>query len=81
MYVVEDVAERFVEGVVEGAKALRVGDPMEWETEVGPMVSSEQLETVKELVDDALANGATLHCGGADGPFFQPAVLTGVRTR
>ena len=78
VYVVKDVADRFIEGVVEGAKALRVGDPMEWETEVGPMVSQEQLETVKELVDDAVANGATLHCGGAEPPFFRPAVLTGV---
>ena len=39
MYVVKDVAERFIEGVVEGAKSLRVGDPMEWETEIGPMIS------------------------------------------
>src|SRR5688500_2909857 len=78
VYVVEDVAERFVEGVVAGAEKLRVGDPMDWETEVGPMVSGEQLELVKELVDDAVANGATLHCGGADEPFFRPAVLTGV---
>ena len=78
VYVVEDVAERFVEGVVEGAKALTVGDPLEWETEVGPMISREQLELVKELVDDAVAAGATLHCGGADEPFFRPAVLTGV---
>ena len=31
VYVVEDVADRFVEGVVEGAKALRVGDPLDWE--------------------------------------------------
>src|SRR5215212_342348 len=78
VYVVKDVAERFVEGVIEGAKILRVGDPMEWETEVGPMISAEQLETVKALVDDAVANGATLHCGGAEPPFFRPAVLTGV---
>jgi succinate-semialdehyde dehydrogenase/glutarate-semialdehyde dehydrogenase len=78
VYVVEDVAERFVEGVVEGAKALSVGDPLDWSTEIGPMVSQEQLELVKELVDDAVANGATLHCGGAEEPFFRPAVLTGV---
>jgi acyl-CoA reductase-like NAD-dependent aldehyde dehydrogenase len=85
VYVVREVAERFVQGVVDGAKSLRVGDPMEPETEIGPMVSHEQYETVKELVDDAVANGATLHCGGpvelpglerAD--FFAPAVLTGV---
>jgi acyl-CoA reductase-like NAD-dependent aldehyde dehydrogenase len=78
VYVLSDVAERFVEGVVEGAGRLRVGDPLDWGTEVGPMVSQEQLELVKELVDDAVAAGATLHCGGAEAPFFRPAVLTGV---
>jgi len=78
VYVLRDVADRFVEGVVEGARRLRVGDPLDWGTEVGPMVSQEQLELVKELVDDAVAAGATLHCGGAEPPFFRPAVLTGV---
>jgi succinate-semialdehyde dehydrogenase/glutarate-semialdehyde dehydrogenase len=78
VYVVEEVAERFVDGVVEGAKRLRTGDPLEWDTEIGPMVSPEQLAQVKELVDDAVANGANLHCGGAEEPFFRPAVLTGV---
>jgi acyl-CoA reductase-like NAD-dependent aldehyde dehydrogenase len=78
VYVVRDVADRFVEGVVEGARALTVGDPLDWQTEIGPMISSEQLGLVKELVDDAVANGAALHCGGADEPFFRPTVLTGV---
>ncbi len=85
VYVVKDVADAFVDGVVRGAKALRVGDPMEWTTEVGPMVSREQYEIVRELVDDAVASGATLHCGGPlelpeypDAAFYAPAVLTGV---
>jgi acyl-CoA reductase-like NAD-dependent aldehyde dehydrogenase len=78
VYVLSDVADRFVAGVVEGARRLRVGDPLEWDTEVGPMVSPEQLGLVQELVDDAVAAGATLHCGGARAPFFEPAVLTGV---
>src|SRR5918999_6132301 len=78
VYVVEEVAERFVDGVVEGAKRLRIGDPLEWDTEIGPMVSPEQLAQVKELVEDAVANGATLQCGGAEEPYFRPAVLTGV---
>jgi acyl-CoA reductase-like NAD-dependent aldehyde dehydrogenase len=58
---------------------------MIWDTEIGPMVSREQLEIVRELVDDAVAAGATLHCGGPvdpppglDGAFYAPAVLTGV---
>jgi acyl-CoA reductase-like NAD-dependent aldehyde dehydrogenase len=85
VYVMEQVADRFVEGVVNGAKALRVGDPMDWGTEIGPMVSEEQYETVRELVDDAVAAGATMHCGGPvdptaglDGRFYAPTVLTGV---
>jgi acyl-CoA reductase-like NAD-dependent aldehyde dehydrogenase len=85
IYVMRSVADRFIEGVVAGARRLRVGDPMTWDTEIGPMVSREQLEIVRELVDDAVAAGATLHCGGPvdppsglDGAFYAPAVLTGV---
>jgi acyl-CoA reductase-like NAD-dependent aldehyde dehydrogenase len=79
------VADRFIDGVVAGARRLRVGDPASWDTEIGPMVSGEQLLIVRELVDDAVASGAVLHCGGPvdapaglDGAFYAPAVLTGV---
>ncbi|HEX3690738.1 MAG TPA: aldehyde dehydrogenase family protein, partial [Solirubrobacteraceae bacterium] len=69
VYVMRDVADRFTAGVVAGARALRVGDPMGWDTEIGPMVSRDQFEIVRELVDDAVAAGATLHGGGPlDGP-------------
>src|SRR5881392_812835 len=64
VYVMREVADRFVDGVVAGAQALRVGDPLSFDTEIGPMVSQEQYDTVRELVDDAVANGATMHCGG-----------------
>jgi acyl-CoA reductase-like NAD-dependent aldehyde dehydrogenase len=70
---------------VAGAQRLRLGDPTDWSTEVGPVVSREQYETVKELVDDAVAAGATLRCGGPaslpgfeEAAFYAPAVLTGV---
>ncbi len=86
VYVLDEVAERFIAGVVRGAQTLRVGDPMQWDTEIGPMISREQFELVRELVDDAVAAGATLHCGGPleqapaglSGDFYAPAVLTGV---
>jgi len=85
VYVMREVAERFTDELVAGARGLRVGDPMEWTTEIGPMISREQFELVRELVDDAVANGATLRCGGpheAGGApkadYFGPAVLTGV---
>jgi acyl-CoA reductase-like NAD-dependent aldehyde dehydrogenase len=85
VYVMRSVADRFIDGVVAGAQRLRVGDPMSWDTEIGPMVSAEQREIVRELVDDAVAAGALLRCGGPvdapaglDGAFYAPAVLTGV---
>jgi acyl-CoA reductase-like NAD-dependent aldehyde dehydrogenase len=57
---------------------------MSWDTDVGPMASDEQFEIVRELVDEAVASGAKLECGGPvdveglSGRFFAPAVLTGV---
>jgi acyl-CoA reductase-like NAD-dependent aldehyde dehydrogenase len=85
VYVMAGVADRFVDGVVAAARNLRVGDPLNADTEVGPMVSKEQYDLVVELVDDAVAHGAKLHCGGptaVDGmgseTFYAPAVLTGV---
>ncbi|MGI8944676.1 MAG: aldehyde dehydrogenase family protein [Thermoleophilaceae bacterium] len=82
VYVMRDVAERFTEELVRGAEALRVGDPLDPDTEIGPMVSREQLGLVAELVDDAVAAGAELRCGGVlegrGADYFAPAVLTGV---
>ena len=85
VYVMREVAERFTDSVVAGAEQLRIGDPLGWETEIGPMVSHEQFELVRELVDDALSAGATIRCGGPieppdglAGAFYAPTVLTGV---
>jgi len=84
-YVMRGVSEEFIEGVVKGASALKVGDPSQVDTEIGPMVSKDQYELVNELVDDAVASGATLRCGGPvkiegfeAGNFIAPVVLTGV---
>jgi acyl-CoA reductase-like NAD-dependent aldehyde dehydrogenase len=83
-YVVREVADRFIEGVVREASRLKLGSPLEWTTEIGPMVSKEQFDLVTELIDDAVAAGATLMCGGPrdvdgfSGHFIAPAVLTGV---
>jgi acyl-CoA reductase-like NAD-dependent aldehyde dehydrogenase len=86
VYVMREVADRFISGVVGGARRLRVGDPIGWDTEIGPMVSRDQFELVRELVDDAVAAGAVLHCGGPldspagleAGAFYAPTVLTDV---
>jgi succinate-semialdehyde dehydrogenase/glutarate-semialdehyde dehydrogenase len=84
VYVMREVADRFISDVVAGARRLTVGDPLDWRTQVGPMISREQHETVRELVDDAVAAGAKLECGGPTevqglaGAFYAPTVLTGV---
>ena len=83
-YVVEEVAERFLAGVLRETERLTVGDPTKWETEIGPMVSVDRCESVTELVDDAVRAGATQHTGGIrsiaglEGSFLAPTVLTGV---
>jgi acyl-CoA reductase-like NAD-dependent aldehyde dehydrogenase len=83
-YVLKDVADQFIEGVVREASRLRVGEPLDWSTEIGPMVSKEQFDLVMELVDDAVESGATVMCGGPTevsglaGHFIAPIVLTGV---
>ncbi len=83
-YVVRELADRFVEGVVRETERLTVGDPLQWETEIGPMSSAEQADTVTELVDDAIASGAERVTGGPrevpafPGRFIAPTVLTGV---
>jgi acyl-CoA reductase-like NAD-dependent aldehyde dehydrogenase len=85
LYVAREVSERFVAALVTGAQALRVGDPADPRIDVGPLASARRVEHVEALVEDALAAGATLHCGGpvspagcAAGSFYAPAVITGV---
>ena len=84
VYVHRDVADAYLEGLVRETERLTVGDPREWTTEIGPMVSEEQAKIVNELVDDAIENGATKLTGGPTkiegmkGSFIAPVVLTGV---
>ena len=84
VYVTREIADRFTDEVAGAARDLTVGDPLAADTEIGPMVSREQFDLVNELVEDAVASGAKLLCGGPtevpgmDGPFFAPAVLTDV---
>jgi succinate-semialdehyde dehydrogenase/glutarate-semialdehyde dehydrogenase len=83
-YVMREQAERFTAGVVAGAKALRVGHPGDPNTDVGPLLAADRAERLIELIDEAVAGGATLHCGGPRsvgslaGAFFAPAVLSDV---
>ncbi len=86
VYAVREVYERFLTRLVVGAQALRVGDPEQPGVQVGPLASARRLRHVEELVAEAVAQGAKLHCGGplapppegCSGAFYAPAVLSGV---
>jgi len=79
VYVHESVYGRFVEELVPRVEALRVGDPLDPETDVGPMIDRANAERFGEWLDEALAAGAQLLTGGErDGSVWRPTVLAGV---
>ncbi len=76
----EDVADALVQRVVDRARRIRIGDPSDPGTEMGPMATQAQYATVLEHFDSAREEGATFACGGgpADGLggwFVEPTVL------
>src|SRR5580704_6919558 len=73
------VAEPFAELLAARASALRVGDPSDPETQIGPLINEAALVRVGELVEDARGNGARVLSGGeAAGACYPPTVLFGV---
>jgi succinate-semialdehyde dehydrogenase / glutarate-semialdehyde dehydrogenase len=74
-----DVYDAFTARFADAFRALRVGDPLDESTDVGPVATSSGRDDLAELVDDAVAKGATVLAGGAamDGPgfFYAPTVL------
>ncbi|MEU5892455.1 NADP-dependent succinic semialdehyde dehydrogenase [Streptomyces sp. NPDC047461] len=77
-----DVYDAFAERFVEGMKALKVGDPLEESTDVGPLSSEQGRADLEELIDDARRGGASVLCGGerpdGDGWYYPPTVLAGI---
>jgi acyl-CoA reductase-like NAD-dependent aldehyde dehydrogenase len=74
------LAEEFTHKLGERAGALKVGDPREQDTQIGPLVNEDALKRVTEHFDDAVAKGAKVITGGkSDGLYFEPTVLTDVR--
>lgn len=77
----EDVHDEFVARVVEGAKAIKVGNQLEDSTDMGPLSDKRILDKVIAHVEDARSSGADILTGGSnEGLFYQPTVLTGVTT-
>jgi succinate-semialdehyde dehydrogenase/glutarate-semialdehyde dehydrogenase len=81
-HVHESLADAFAAALAERMGALRIGRGTEDGIEVGPLIDESQLAKVQELVDDAVARGATVLCGGervqGPGHFYKPTVLADV---
>lgn len=75
----EKIADQFAEQLVSLTKKLKMGDPMDSETDIGPLISEKSAIMVEKVVDDAIKNGAQLLCGGKrKGAFYEPTVIDNV---
>ncbi|MFN8185921.1 MAG: aldehyde dehydrogenase family protein [Gaiellales bacterium] len=75
----EDVKDAFVAALFERTRALRVGDPLDDATDMGPMCIPEVVTRTQEHIADAVAKGATVvYGGGHDGQLHEPTIVDGV---
>ncbi|MGO1468282.1 MAG: aldehyde dehydrogenase family protein, partial [Microbacterium gubbeenense] len=78
----EDIADEFTKRVAERVAAMQIGRGTEDGVQIGPLIDSDAVDKASDLVEDAVAKGATLVHGGKriDGPgsFFEPTVVSGL---
>jgi betaine-aldehyde dehydrogenase len=83
LFVEKSIYEPFLERFVAATRQLKVGDPADPATQIGPMVSATQRESVEAYVADAVGLGRKVAVGGSrpagKGFYLQPTVLTGVQ--
>ncbi|TDK39556.1 NAD-dependent succinate-semialdehyde dehydrogenase [Rhizobium deserti] len=84
-FLVQDgVADRFLDGFVKAAEALKVGNGLEDATTMGPLANERRIPVMEDMIHDAVSKGATLKTGGKrvgnKGYFFEPTVLADVPT-
>jgi len=82
-FISKKVANDFIEKFIYNTSRLTVGDPMQIESDIGPLVNKEALENISGMVDDAKAKGATILLGGerahSKGYFYKPTIISGVK--
>lgn len=78
----EDIADEFAKKVTERVKAMKIGRGTEEGVTIGPLIDTKAVAKANELVQDAVAKGATVLTGGkaieGAGTFYEPTVITGV---
>ena len=83
LFVHESIYYRFVERLVQETKALRLGSGLDWEADMGSLISTDHLAKVDAHVRDAVEKGATVLAGGKARPdlgpcFYEPTLLADV---
>jgi acyl-CoA reductase-like NAD-dependent aldehyde dehydrogenase len=80
IFVHAPVYEDFVTRLVKEVESLKVGDPMDPDTDVGPVIDQGSLERIGEWVEEAVSQGAEVLVGGErNDPFYAPTVVANVR--
>ena len=80
LYVHEAIADTFIEEFVRQTEALKVGNPLERDTDVGPLISDEAADRAERWIRDAVSEGARMLTGGRrEGRIVWPTVLTDTR--
>jgi betaine-aldehyde dehydrogenase len=86
VFVHESIRDLFTYRLIAGARALRVGDPADPKTQMGPLITHQHRETIEGYVELGLKEGGKLAFGGQrpkgepydKGSFYQPTILTGL---
>ncbi|WP_026576150.1 aldehyde dehydrogenase family protein [Bacillus sp. UNC438CL73TsuS30] len=80
VYVHRDIYDLFVEKSVKVAQSLKVGDPTDPATDIGPMISEKEAKRAEEWIQDSLRDGAVLaHGGKRNGSILEPTILIDVK--
>lgn len=80
VFVHDSIKEAFLDTLVREVAQLKVGDPLNKDTNVGPMISEKEAKRIESWIDEAVSAGAVVLTGGKrEGSVVQPAVLTNVK--
>ncbi len=79
IYVHKKIYDRFISDFVEETKKLKVGDPMEEDTDVGPVIDDRSADRIMSWIEEAINDGAELLIGGnRNGRIIEPTILINV---
>ena len=81
LYIQEKIYDEFLEKIVNRAKNIKIGDPMDFSTQMGPLATISQLENIENKINETLNKGGKIITGGkrvleySKGWYFQPTII------